>query len=144
MNSHFIIVWGFVINSLFILFCVYEYHKNNFENVENENAVIMMGQSNMVGYDDCSDMWKPIENSVHVYCFYQCYNHKSDTTWPEKLPLDLGFGLLKNTCGPELGFGEMVENITIIKIAYSGLGIVHFLPGSQIYKTLLDFLGKKT
>lgn len=142
MKSIFIILWGISINSLFILFCV-EFKKNNFRNVENGNAVIMMGQSNMVGYDDCSDIWEPIENGVHVYCSYYCYNRKSDSTWSEKLPLGLGFGAQKDTCGPELGLGEMMKDTTIIKITYPGLGIAHFLPGSQIYKTLLKFLEKK-
>ncbi len=36
-----------------------------------------------------------------------------------------------------------MKDTTMIKITYPGLGIAHFWPGSQIYKTLLKFLEKK-
>ena len=141
MERFFIPTWGVFVNSFFILFFS-TIEKNNYESFDKGNAVIMMGQSNMVGCDDCSDIWVPINNGVYVYCSYECFN-KGNSIWSKKLPLGLGFGRQKNTCGPELGLGEMIENTTIIKIAHGGLGIIHFLPGSQIYETLLNFLKPK-
>ena len=59
------------------------------------------------------------------------------------LPLRVGFGVDNETFGPELGLGaELAEedserDVVIVKVAFGGLAIEHFLPGTGLYTAMV-------